>query len=186
MEHKTGIVPFSIFVCFRTEMYDLVRFYLFRVSKCSTCLFLGKDVAVKVVRLDSHTTVPLREENINGLHHKNIVEIIDVLYRENCNYGVVLMEYLPSSKELQTVLDDKCTKLSMEMVIKFGLDICHGLQYCHENGVLHMDVKPANILVINGTGCKLCDFGNSTKKGLEHSTQLLLVGINFTSGFLIQ
>lgn len=142
-------------------------------------VFIDRNVAVKIVRHDSHQATepsPLREQNLIGLAHKNIVSIIDVVYKENCSYGVVLMEYLSPSRELQSLLDDQTAALPMKDAIKFGLDICRGLEYCHKNGVLHMDLKPANILVFNERVCKLCDFGNSVRMGTtENSTRLLLV-----------
>lgn len=135
-------------------------------------------MAVKIVKSNSQ----LGEQNLLGLAHKNIVNILDVLYKKNCKYGIVLMEYLAPSRELQSLLDDPTAcHLSAKTVIKFALDICHGLEYCHKNAVLHMDLKPANILVFNDS-CKLCDFGNSVRigTGTEKASQPLLVSQDIT------
>ncbi|XP_031334823.1 serine/threonine-protein kinase mos-like isoform X2 [Photinus pyralis] len=120
-------------------------------------------VAVKVVKLRTHQDGELREKNALGLNHKNVIKIIDVICKANTNYGVVLMEYLGRCRHLQDILDDRAVSLSSATVIKYGLDICAGLHYCHSNNVLHLDLKPANVLLCDGDICKLCDFGNSQR-----------------------
>lgn len=108
--------------------------------------------------------IPLRETHTLNLFHKNIVKIFDVIVNENQNYGLIIMEFLPNSKQLQSILqEEKCLKESI--VVKFAFDICSGLAFCHANNILHLDLKPKNILVCENNVCKLCDFGNSYKMG---------------------
>ncbi len=47
--------------------------------------------------------------------------------------------------------------------IQLGIDICNALQSCHEKGIIHRDVKPANILMTDDGTCKLADFGIARK-----------------------
>lgn len=142
--------------------------------------FLGKNVAAKIVRRNKkQISLSLHEENAINLIHQNIVAVIDVLYQINSNYGVVIMEYIPDSRELQSIIHDRNVNISSVQVVGFGIDICRGLQFCHDSGILHLDVKPANILVCYGSLCKLCDFGNSMKVGVTTSRPLHLVSVLF-------
>lgn len=125
---------------------------------------LGNDVAVKVVKLNKNGPF-LRESNALHLEHRNVVKVLEVIYNSNANYGIVLMEYLLSFRHLQSILDDQNILLNQKITVKYAIDVCEGLKYCHENEVLHLDLKPSNILVNQYGTCKLCDFGNSVKIG---------------------
>lgn len=82
------------------------------------------------------------------------------------------MKYYKNSQNLQVLIDDFNCIISKE---KFGLDICKGLEYCHKNWILHLDIKPGNIL-IDGEVCRICDFGNSVNiKNEEQFENLNLV-----------
>ena len=50
-------------------------------------------------------------------------------------------------------------KLAWETVVDFGLQICEALQYAHEHGVIHRDIKPGNFLITKSGQLKLSDFG---------------------------
>lgn len=73
------------------------------------------------------------------------------------------MDYLENCKNLHNVLGD--CKLDRSNYIKYAMDICKGLSYCHSKNVFHMDLKPKNILISSEDVCKLCDFGNSFAEG---------------------
>ena len=48
--------------------------------------------------------------------------------------------------------------LPVEQVLKYGIEICEGLEKAHRSGVVHRDLKPGNIMLTK-TGAKLMDFG---------------------------
>src|SRR5438445_9794779 len=48
--------------------------------------------------------------------------------------------------------------LPSEQVLKYGIEICEGLEKAHRSGVVHCDLKPGNIMLTKG-GAKLMDFG---------------------------
>jgi serine/threonine protein kinase len=51
---------------------------------------------------------------------------------------------------------------------RYALDIALALHHCHSNKILHLDVKPSNIMVCSEADyCKLCDFGSSHVLGDE-------------------
>ncbi|KAF5280518.1 hypothetical protein FQA39_LY18026 [Lamprigera yunnana] len=120
-------------------------------------LYRDSRVAVKIVKVRKK----LKDRNALNLNHKNVVKIIDVVSSPNCVFEIVLMEYYERSRHLQSVIDDLNINLNMKNIVKYGLDICEGLQYCHDNQLLHLDLKPTNVILCENHICKLCDFGNS-------------------------
>lgn len=100
---------------------------------------------------------------LNSLTDKGIQNI--VRYYENdittshspTRYDIyILMEYL-------TPLEDYLEENDFRVrdVIKLGLDVLKGLQLCHENGIIHRDIKDDNIFVSNEGEYKIGDFGVS-------------------------
>jgi serine/threonine protein kinase len=70
----------------------------------------------------------------------------------------VITEYL-SEGSLRAYLHKLEGKpISLQKLIAFSLDIAHGMQYIHSQGVIHRDLKPENVL-INDTHLKIADFG---------------------------
>ncbi|XP_018579180.1 serine/threonine-protein kinase mos [Anoplophora glabripennis] len=115
----------------------------------------GDIVAVKVVKNASI----LGERNVLDLNHENIVRTLDIIEDPESNFSLIIMEYFPNSRQLQTLLEYDNYEIEARM-ISFAMDICNGLDFVHGKGVLHLDIKPQNILVA-GNVCKICDFGNS-------------------------
>lgn len=111
----------------------------------------------------------------NG-HHQNVVrllEIIDdeagfedklVLVMESCPGGQLLSwdpsthAFIPNAESERVDANGLVAEETIKSVIK---DIASGLQYCHERGVLHRDIKPQNIMFGADHHAKLIDFGVS-------------------------
>src|ERR1700683_3196838 len=120
---------------------------------------LERTVAVKI--LPSHLSEDPESKQrfdreartISSLNHPNICTLHDVGHQDGIDY--LVMEYL----EGQT-LADRLSKgpLPVEQVLKYGADICDGLERAHRGGVVHRDLKPGNIMLTR-TGAKLMDFG---------------------------
>ncbi|XP_053964414.1 raf homolog serine/threonine-protein kinase Raf [Anastrepha ludens] len=142
-------------------------------------IYRGQPVAVKIVRNVSKANAQsMRNEmQILGWKHRNIIQIFKVEITPN--FGIVIMEQF-MGKSLQEIIE--ATQLPLEHRIFITLDILSALSYCHNRRLLHLDVKPQNVLVsFVGTQpqlrdetlstlfarrqyvCKLCDFGASLK-----------------------
>lgn len=120
---------------------------------------LDRLVAVKVLaaRLSSSPEAKRRFDRearaISSLNHPNICTLYDIGHQDGIDF--LVMEYLEGE-----TLADRLMKgpLPPEQVLRFGIEICDGLEKAHKSGVIHRDLKPANIMLTK-SGAKLMDFG---------------------------
>ncbi len=100
------------------------------------------------------------------LNHPNIVAIHDVSEFNGRPYYV--MEYI-EGKVLHHLAHDK--PLHLDTVVDFAIQICQGLGEAHRAGIVHRDVKSANIAIDNKGRIRLLDFGLAAIEGDEHLTK---------------
>jgi len=120
---------------------------------------LNRTVAVKILpaHLSSNSEAKQRFEReaqaISSLNHPNICTLYDVGHQDGIDY--LVMEFLDGE-----TLADRLMKgpLLVEQVLKYGVEICEGLERAHKTGVVHRDLKPGNIMLTK-SGAKLMDFG---------------------------
>jgi len=138
---------------------------------------LLRDVAVKVVKkdpqLDSSSTQNLLKEAraSSALAHPNICTIHDVGETEGELY--IVME-LVEGKSLYELSRD--SGLPPELVIRYGVQISSALVRAHDRGIVHRDLKTANIVVTSDGLVKVLDFGLAKRMGdgvLEGPTRTL-------------
>ncbi|XP_065338088.1 serine/threonine-protein kinase mos [Cloeon dipterum] len=117
-------------------------------------------VACKVIKLGSANSCITfqRERNALGLQHKHVVETLSVV--QGPKAGIIIMEKA-NNVNLQEVLDGGLLK-SDRAKIRCISELCFALQYLHEHNILHLDVKPLNMLIGRDGSMKLADFGNSS------------------------
>ena len=89
------------------------------------------------------------------LQHPNIVTIYELGEVEGTHY--IAME-LVEGMELGEALTPS-DRFTVEQKVRMMVEVCRGLDFAHKMGVVHRDVKPANIRVTGGGGVKLLDFG---------------------------
>jgi len=90
---------------------------------------------------------------ISSLNHPNICTMHDVGHQDGIDF--LVMEFLEGETLANHLLKGP---LPPDQVLKYGIDICEGLERAHKNGVVHRDLKPGNIMLTK-TGAKLMDFG---------------------------
>lgn len=147
--------------------------------------FRNQDVAIKRVRMG---LVPSKRERhflqrffaaeaalVGRLHHPSVVQILDAVDDPEAPY--LVMEYVPGVTLRRFCRADKL--LPLTQVVEIGFKAAMALGYCFRQGLIHRDVKPANLLVrIDGdriTELKVTDFGSAFNLGAEH-TQVYRVG----------
>jgi serine/threonine protein kinase len=126
---------------------------------------LNRDVAVKEViwppeiQEAERETIRLRAvreaQMAARLHHPNVVGVYDIF--EDDGRPVIVMELLPFGSLRDTLGDDG--PLPPARVVRIGLGVLAGLRAAHEAGVIHRDVKPANIMLGPEDRVVLTDFG---------------------------
>jgi len=89
------------------------------------------------------------------LSHPNVVNIYDVGHEGEAYF--IVMELIDGTTLAEMIEHDGA--LPEPVVIDYATQICAGLAYAHRQGLLHRDVKPANILVTKDDVVKLSDFG---------------------------
>ena len=126
---------------------------------------LHRDVAVKVLRADlaRDPTFFLRfrreAQNAAGLNHPAIVAVYDSGEAETPDGPLpyIVMEYV-DGVTLRDVIHDN-GPVEPRRAIEIIADACQALNYSHQNGIIHRDVKPANIMIDNAGAVKVMDFG---------------------------
>ncbi|MGH3152821.1 MAG: serine/threonine-protein kinase [Streptosporangiaceae bacterium] len=126
---------------------------------------LNRDVAVKEIiwpaDMDSQQRETARRRAVREaqmaarLHHPNVVGVYDII--EEDGRPAIVMELLPF-RSLRDIVRDQ-GPLPPAEVAGIGLGVLLGLRAAHEAGVVHRDVKPANILFGPGDRVVLTDFG---------------------------
>ena len=144
---------------------------------------IGRTVALKTMRLDVHgldTQEMVRrfqnEARAAGvLNHPNIVTIYDAGEHEGIFY--IAMEFIEGTT-LHELLAEKRV-LPTEEVVQLARQICRGLDYAHSNGIVHRDVKPANIMITANGTVKIMDFGIAKSGGQVTNTGQVLGTPNY-------
>jgi len=122
---------------------------------------LQRVVAIKVMSPPLASTSPARKRFLRearaaaSIRHENVVAIYNV---EEQPIPYLVMEFI-AGETLQQKLD-RCGPLDAAEVVRIGRQIAEGLAAAHARGLVHRDVKPANILLESGADCvKITDFG---------------------------
>ena len=134
---------------------------------------LDRDVAVKILRGDLSNDEKFvrrfqREAlNASSLSHPNIVEVYDV-GEDNGQYFIV-MEYI-EGKNLKDLLK-KRGKLTVSEVVDIMGQIADGLSIAHDSYIIHRDIKPQNIMILENGMVKITDFGIAMAMNATQLTQ---------------
>jgi len=108
---------------------------------------------------------------IAKLNHENIVRVYDI--EERYRTVFIIMESLTG-----TTLDmmlEAVGELPPQRIVHYIIQICKGLHYAHQHGIVHQDIKPANIFILPDDRIKILDFGLACPVGSEN----LLAGTPF-------
>ncbi len=114
------------------------------------------------------------------LSHPNIITIYDL--GEDAGRLFIVMEYLEGEELKQVIAQHRV--LSIESKLALMAQICEGLAYAHQKGIVHRDIKPSNVIVLRGGTAKVLDFGvariASASEDLTH-TGLLMGTLRYMS-----
>ncbi|XP_059114042.1 LOW QUALITY PROTEIN: sperm motility kinase X-like [Peromyscus eremicus] len=118
-------------------------------------------VAVKILRNKKKYASLIKSEIsiMKSLAHPNIIKLFHVVQTRETTY--LVMEHASEGDLLHHVLE--LGALEESEARRLFTQIVHALKYCHDNLIIHRDIKANNILLDHRGNAKLCDFGLSTK-----------------------
>jgi len=143
---------------------------------------IKRTLAIKTIRLDIPRQSPQyrsfierfqHEARISGtLSHPNIVTLFDI--GEEGGVPFLAMEFV-EGETIASILE-RGTRFKPERVVSLVSQIAAALDYAHVKGVIHRDVKPANLMLFEGDRIKVTDFGIAKLMDAEMTQSGTLLG----------
>ncbi|XP_040995882.1 serine/threonine-protein kinase STY46-like isoform X2 [Juglans microcarpa x Juglans regia] len=124
-------------------------------------VYLSEDVAVKILRSE-HLNDALEDEFsqevaiLREVRHKNVVRFIGACTKPP--HLCIVTEYMPGGS-LYDYLHKNHNILELPQLLEFAIDISMGMEYLHQNNIIHRDLKTANLLMDTHNVVKVADFG---------------------------
>ena len=141
---------------------------------------IDRTVAIKTINLDLskeelenfEKRFQREVQSAGKLNHPNIVTVYDVGRTEGIAY--MAMEFL-EGKELREILDSGVV-LPIEKISHIASQVAEGLGFAHERGIVHRDVKPANVMVMKNGLVKITDFGIAQMSSASRTMSGMVMG----------
>ncbi len=136
---------------------------------------LGRTVAIKVLKTTIDPRSPFaaqleREAHVlSSLSHPNVAMLFDFVKSESKMY--LVLEYVDGYSLADVAA--KVSRLAPEVVAAIGVEIANGLAHAHARGIVHRDVKPANVILSKRGDVKIADFGIAQRERLPSADEPL-------------
>ncbi|KAF5931870.1 hypothetical protein HYC85_028041 [Camellia sinensis] len=124
-------------------------------------VYLGQDVAIKVLRSE-HLNDALEDEFaqevavLREVQHRNVVRFVGACTK--APHLCIVTEYMPGGS-LYEYIHKNHIVLNLPQLLQFAIDVCSGMEYLHQNNIIHRDLKTTNLLMDNDKVVKVADFG---------------------------
>lgn len=145
----------------RYEIQELIGFGGMAVVFKAYDVLENRYVAVKILKEEYLNNEEFRRRFRNEskaiamLSHPNIVKIFDVNLSDSVQY--IVMEYIDGITLKEYISQQKVVR--WKEAIHFTVQILRALQHAHDNGIVHRDVKPQNVMLLQDGTIKVMDFG---------------------------
>jgi len=135
---------------------------------------LGRSVAIKTIlaSMDSIEQAGylarFKQEAkvLGGLSHPSIITVFD--FGDERGVAYLAMEFL-QGKEVRDLISER--KLDLAAAVDIAAQVADGLAFAHGRGVVHRDIKPGNVMVVEGNRAKIMDFGIARVRSSDLKTQ---------------
>ena len=133
---------------------------------------LNRRVAIKTILTGALSAEAARLANLRferevravaRLNHPNVVQVYD--FGQEGELAYIVMEYI-KGKELKDAFDGN-QRFDLATIFRLMTELLAALEFAHEAGIIHRDVKPANVMIDAGGHAKLTDFGVARVTELE-------------------
>lgn len=149
----------------RYELGEILGFGGMSEVHLAQDLRLHRDVAVKILRADLardpsfYLRFRREAQNAAALNHPAIVAVYDTGEAETATGPLpyIVMEYVDGVTLRDIVHNDG--PMPPRRALEVIADACQALNFSHQNGIIHRDVKPANIMISKAGAVKVMDFG---------------------------
>ena len=144
---------------------------------------LNRFVAVKVLKAEYSSNknfvskFRVEAQSAAGLMHPNIVNVYDVGEEEGMYYfvmelveGITLKNYI-----------EKKIRLSVKEAVSIAIQVSMGIEAAHNNGIIHRDIKPQNIIISKDGKVKVADFGIARAATSDTITSHAMGSVHYTS-----
>lgn len=147
------------------------------------CHKLNRYVAIKVLKSEYSsnknfvTKFGVEAQSAAGLMHPNIVNVYDVGDEDGMYYfvmelveGITLKNYI-----------EKKIRLQVKEAISIAIQVSSGIEAAHNNGIIHRDIKPQNIIISRDGKVKVADFGIARAASSDTITSHAMGSVHYTS-----
>ena len=144
---------------------------------------LNRYVAIKVLKAEYSTDknfvskFRVEAQSAAGLMHPNIVNVYDVGEEAGMYYfvmelveGITLKNYI-----------EKKIRLTVKEAISIAIQVSMGIEAAHNNGIIHRDIKPQNIIISKEGKVKVADFGIARAASSDTITSQAMGSVHYTS-----
>ncbi|XP_043703645.1 serine/threonine/tyrosine-protein kinase HT1-like [Telopea speciosissima] len=151
-----------------SQLFIESKFASGRHSRIYRGIYRQRDVAIKLISQpeeDKKLAVLLEKQFTSEvalllrLRHPNIISFVAACKRPPV--FCIITEYLAGGSLRKYLHQQEPNSIPLDLVLKFALDIAHGMHYLHSQGILHRDLKSENLLLGEDMCVKVADFGIS-------------------------
>jgi serine/threonine protein kinase len=122
--------------------------------------FLPKHIAVNA---DEHKRFEIEAQAAAALNHPNIAHIYAI--EEADDEMFIVMEYIEGQELRNVIGKHRNAPIPIDVIINYATQIAKGLDAAHKKGIVHRDIKSANIMITSDDHVKIMDFGLAKVRG---------------------
>eukprot|EP00761_Pharyngomonas_kirbyi_P014097 gb/GECH01014127.1/.p1 GENE.gb/GECH01014127.1/~~gb/GECH01014127.1/.p1 ORF type:complete len:517 (+),score=118.59 gb/GECH01014127.1/:1-1551(+) len=141
-------------------------------------------VAVKIIKMKKLHKIRHGEESIRNeiaimrkLNHPNVIQLYEVIHQEEFGKMYMVIEFAGGGSLQQLIDSHPDKRLALDQVKSFFCQLINGLEYLHNQGIVHRDIKPDNLMITPDGVLKISDFGVAQQLNKFDNSDILSQGL---------